>query len=216
MRHEYPTIHFYMYLILSKLIRIKASVHYYKLPVLPFYYAVIFLNISFTLYAPITEGWTGDMPLPLPSRSGARKIFFFPSLPFFFCFFFFFTFFAFLPPSPSSRSSRTPHYFGWMVCLLSFVWASLSMGVGAGEKSEKSKWKYMYISPVGFDPATSTQHWQLTQRLRPLGWDIEVCFKVLHYHRIWIKSTRDDTCAKLIMIRCVLELTVRQNLHFFY
>ena len=37
----------------------------------------------------------------------------------------------------------------------------------------------------------------------------------LSTQRIWIKSNIDDTCAKLIVVRCVLELTVRQTLHYF-
>ena len=30
-----------------------------------------------------------------------------------------------------------------------------------------------------------------------------------------MKSTRDVTCANLIVVRCVLEVIVGQNLHFF-
>ena len=40
------------------------------------------------------------------------------------------------------------------------------------------------------------------------------CLKVLHYHDIWIKSTRDNTCIKLIMIWCILELTVEICISF--
>ena len=41
-------------------------------------------------------------------------------------------------------------------------------------------------------------------------------FYLLQNHRIWVNSIRDDTCTKLMLVRGVLELTVRQNLHFFY
>ena len=58
---------------------------------------------------------------------------------------------------------------------------------------------------------------KLIQHPRPLGHRTDMHLKLLQYHHMWFKEhTFDKACIQYIVVRGVLELTVRQNLHFSY
>ena len=107
-----------------------------------------------------------------------------------------------LQPSFLYQSLCT-YYSGWIQCLTLFLFALSS----CGERGTSEKF-YMKIclhrlssqQPLVFQPG-ALDNFRL---------------KLLHNYSIWMKSTRDNTCINLTMVRGELELTVRQNLNFFY
>ena len=79
--------------------------------------------------------------------------------------------------------------------------------------AEKSKWKYV-SSGIRTNNLPNRKQ---TQCLRPLDhadWDIKLWLKVLHHQCIFIKSTRSNTCVKLIVVKCVLELSDKTCISF--
>ena len=69
------------------------------------------------------------------------------------------------------------------------------------------------MSPAGFQPKSDGFR-SLIKRHRPL---IHLVQMQWQYYRIWrIEHTCDKTCIKFIVVRILMELTVRQKLHFLY